>query len=765
MQTSPSSRTSASAAKSGDASDWKQTSCILCECNCGLEVQVGGEGGRHLVRFKGDRQHPVSKGYVCEKAGRLDHYQNGPDRLLQPLRRRGDGSFETIDWHTAITEVAERLARTRDQHGGSSILYYGGGGQGNHLPGAYAVATRRALDMRYRSNALAQEKTGEFWVSHRMMGAQTRADFEHCDVALFLGKNPWFSHGIPHARVTLKQMAKDPERTLIVVDPRRTESAAMADIHLQVRPGTDAWLIAAMVAMLLEEDLLDQGFLDRHGSGLEAVRAAFADVDAATYCDHAGVPAEQVRAAARAIGKARAFASFEDLGVQMNRHSTLVRYLHRLLWVLTGNIGKPGTRFIPTTLTPLADGRHKRDTPVTGSRIIGGLVPCNVIAEEILTDHPKRFRAMIVETANPVHSLADSQRFAEALEALDTLVVIDVALTETARLADYVLPASTQFEKAEATFFNFEFPENFFHLRQRVFEPPEGPLSEAEIHSRLVEALGGFEGLPLDELRAAAEQGLPAYAQAFAKAAATDPRLGFLAPVVLYRTLGPSLPVELAEGAVLLGIVLRAVARTPEPIARAGFSGPPPVAALALFRAILSSPSGLVFSEDRWEEVMGRVGTADGRIELALDDLLETFRKLGAGPVDHDEEFPFVLSAGERRSFTANTIFRAKGWRKKDAEGALRMSPEDATALGLETGEAASLSTRRGSVVVPVEVTDSMLPGHLSLPNGMGLTGEGRSHGGVAPNDLTDAAHRDPYAGTPFHKSVPARVEKVMAGP
>ncbi|MGB5546172.1 MAG: molybdopterin-dependent oxidoreductase, partial [Polyangiales bacterium] len=189
---------------------WEKTACILCECNCGLEVQIGGEGNRHLTRIRGDKAHPSSKGYACEKPHRLDYYQNGTDRLTSPLRRKDDGTFEEIDWDTAIREVAARLSALRDEHGGETIFYYGGGGQGNHLPGAYATATRRALGSRYRSSALAQEKTGEFWVGGRLMGNMTRADFEHCEVGLFIGKNPWQSHGIARARVTLKEMAKDP---------------------------------------------------------------------------------------------------------------------------------------------------------------------------------------------------------------------------------------------------------------------------------------------------------------------------------------------------------------------------------------------------------------------------------------------------------------------------------------------------------------------------------------------------------------------------
>jgi anaerobic selenocysteine-containing dehydrogenase len=761
---------------------WKPTACILCECNCGVEVELGGDGGRHLTRIRGDRKHPASRGYACEKAQRLDHYQHGKDRVTTPLRRRADGSFEPIDWDTAIREVAARLAAVRDAHGGDTIFYYGGGGQGNHLPGAYATATRRTLGSRYRSSALAQEKTGEFWVSDRMLGTYTRADFEHCDVAFFLGKNPWQSHSIARARVTLKEIAGDPARTLIVVDPRRTETAEMADIHLQVRPGMDVWLLAAILAVLVEEDLVDHAFLAAHAVGLDPVLAALRAAKVAGCCAAAGVDEALVRRAARALGNARALASFEDLGVQMNRSSTLVSYLHRLLIALTGSFGAPGTHYPPTTLVPLMASGATRKSPVAGARIVGGLVPCNVIAEEILTDHPRRYRAMIVEAANPAHSLADSPRFREALRALDTVVVIDVAMSETARLADYVLPASTQFEKAEATFFNFEFPENYFHLRPRLFPPPEapvqvarehvrsvvlqGPLPEAEIHARLAEAWGAVTEADLTPLREAAKLGLPAYAQAVAMMTTSDARLAAQAPILLYRTM--DLPDDLREGAVVLGLALRAAMTSGASLARAGFGGGPVEAALALFNAIIDNPSGVVFAVDTWDAVRGRIGTGDGKIHLDLPDLLDELGKvLGGAVAARDEAFPFVLSAGERRSFTANTIIRDPSWRKKDADGALRVSPDDAAALGVRSGESVRLTTRRASVVVTVLVSDTMSRGHVSLPNGLGVTypaDDGVPARGVAPNELTSIEDRDPFVGTPWHKHVPARLERVAAG-
>ena len=750
-----------------NTTSWKPTACILCECNCGIEVEV--EDG-HLVRLRGDKRHPGSRGYACEKAHRLDYYQHSEDRVTTPLRRRADGSFEAIDWDTAIAEVSARLAHVRDAFGGDKIFYYGGGGQGNHLPGAYATATRRVLGSRWRSSALAQEKTGEFWIADRMLGAQTRADFEHCDVGLFLGKNPWHSHSIARARVTLKEMSKDPARCLIVIDPRRTETAELADIHLAVRPGTDAWLLSAMVAVIAQEDLVDHTFLAERTTGWEAVSAALAEIPVAEYAARSGVPEDDVRRAARAIAAAERFSSFEDLGVQMNRHSTLVSYLHRLLWLSTGNLGKPGTHYIPTGLIQFASGDSGRRSPVVGARIISGLVPCNVIAEEILSDHEDRYRAMIVEAANPAHSLADSQQMREALRALDTLVVIDVAMSETAREADYVLPASTQFEKAEATFFNFEFPENYFHLRAPLFDPPrsadgQGPLPEAEIHARLVEALGGLTEEDLAPLHAAAAQGLEAYAGALMQRVLGDARLRHLAPVVLYRTLGPVLPEGLAEGAVLLGLAFQAAMTNPGSLARAGFSGPPPQVAIALFEKMLASPSGLIFAIDEWPEVAKRVRTPGKRAQLALEDMLAELASLAAAPEPRDPEFPFVLSAGERRSFTANTIIRDPDWRKKDSGGALRLSLADARALEVESGDSVRLTTARGAVVVPVEVSRAMQEGHLSLPNGLGLgypTGDGaEAKTGVAPNELTDAGARDPFVGTPWHKSVPARLERV----
>jgi anaerobic selenocysteine-containing dehydrogenase len=442
------------ATEAGASPAWRPSACILCECNCGIEILVGADG-HSFEKIRGDKRHPASQGYTCNKALQLDVYQNGRSgRVTRPLRRRPDGTFEELDWDTAISEIAERLGSIRDAHGGESIFYYGGGGQGNHLGGAYAPATMAAFGARYRSSALAQEKTGEFWVNARLLGLPNRADVEHCEVAVFVGKNPYQSHGFPRARAVLKEIGKDPARSMIVIDPVRTETAELADFHLQLRPGTDIYVVTALAALLVQDGGMATEWLAEHAdpAGLASVVRVLEQVPVDDYCAIADLDPALVRRAARRIAEAESVAMLEDLGVQMNKDSTLVSYVEKLIWLLTGNLGKRGAQYVFSSMSAIGRDRGHRAgegprSPVVDAPIIGGLVPCNVIPDEILTDHPARYRAMIVESANPAHSLADSQRMKQALEALDLVVVNDLALTATPRLAAYVLPAPTHLEK------------------------------------------------------------------------------------------------------------------------------------------------------------------------------------------------------------------------------------------------------------------------------------------------------------------------------
>lgn len=818
--------------------DWHKSACILCECNCGIEIKLDG---RKLSRIRGDKDHPASGGYTCEKALRLDFYQNGRHRITTPLRRAADGTYEEISWDTALSEIAAKLLAVRARHGGDKIFFYGGGGQGNHLGGAYGKALMAALGAKYYSNALAQEKTGEMWVDGKLYGGHTKGDFEHAEVVLFLGKNPWQSHSFPRARPTLKAIAADPERAMIVIDPRRSETARLADFHLQVRPGTDAWCVSAMLAVLVEEDLLDHAFLRAHTTGLAPVLAALATIPVTEFAAHCGVPEELLRTATRRFAAARSATTYEDLGIQQAPHSTLVSYLNKLLWILTGNFGRPGTMYLHSTLAAVAGtgGAPKgkpakgiskqwrkvvaettargatalsallptlatapvtaaptrrltrtllrtavpalagnlggmgggsaaggKTTPVTGARIIAGLVPCNSITEEILTDHPDRFRAMWIDSSNPVHSLADSERMRTAMRSLELSVVIDVALTETARVADYVLPASSQFEKWESTFFNVEFPHNTFQLRPPVLDPLPGTRAESDIYTGVIRELGLVDPALVDRLVRARENGTDTFALTFFSAVAGNPSLLNLAPYLLHEALGPHLPAGAANAATLWGAAHLCAFANPAAVRRAGFTGTGIEPGERLFDAILTRHAGVTFTVDTWDDVWAYVKRRDRRFTVHIPELIAELDQLRVTPPDFTtDEYPFTLSAGERRAFTANTIIRDPGWRRRGGDGELRISPADAAELALRDGTRVTVITETGRATAVVEISDMMQQGHLSLPNGMGLdTTDGSGapiRTGVAANELTSVERRDRFAGTPWHKNVPARIEPV----
>jgi len=747
---------------------WHKTACVLCSNNCGVEVRLDD---RAITRVRGNKAHVSSKGYTCEKALRIDHYQNARSRLTSPMKRLPDGSYIEVDWQTAIAEVAAGFTAVGEAHGSDKIMYYGGGGQGNHLCGAYGAATRRALGITRRSNALAQEKTGEAWVEGRMYGTHTHGEFHEAEVLIFLGKNPWHSHGFDEARRVLKEVAKDDARTMIVIDPRRTETADLADYWLAVKPGTDAFLLAAIGAVIVEENLVATDWLAENVTGVDETTAAFATVSISDFGERCGVEEAMVREVARRIAGAVSVSIFEDLGVEMAPHSTLVSYLQRAISVLVGSFGKPGAMTAHTSLIPLfsygASGAEPLD-PVTGGAIISGLVPCNEIADGMLSDHPERTRALLIESANPVHSLADSAKFREAMRAAEFTVVIDVAMTETATEASYVLPAASQYEKVETTFFNMSFPENRICLRPPILRPLEGSLPEAEIHSRLIQELGVVNEADLVPLREAAAEGYDAFAAAFMGAAAGNPAMAGVGAVVLYETLGRVLP-DGMEGAAPLWFSAQQVAmKYPEQVRAAGHVGDGPALGNNLFDAMISNPDGVVFTRHEQGEAWNLLRTLDQKIQLAVPELLAEITRLADAPSRYTtDEYPLVLSAGERRSFTANTIMRDPGWRKKDLEGALRLSPADAESLGVVDGARVRVSTPGGVAVAVAEVNDTMMPGHIALPNGLGLgyspAGGAPEITGVAPNELTTTDWCDPIAGTPWHKHVPARVELVTS--
>lgn len=752
------------------------TACILCSRNCGLKVEIDG---RRFVRVRGDEAHPDSKGYLCQKAARLEHYQNHPDRLRHPLKRMPDGRFERIGWDQALREIAARLVAIRDRHGGNAFAFAGGAGQGNHLGSAYSRQLLPAMRSRFAYNSLGQEKTGDFWVNGRLFGHQTchtTEDVERADCVLFIGCNPFQSHGIPRARHTLRELRRDPGRTVVVVDPRRTETAEQADVHLQLRPGTDAYLLAALLAIVVREGLHDREFLARHCTGFAEVERHLRSVPVGEYIRRADVSPGDVERVARQFAAARRACVRVDLGTQHTLHTTLNAYLEKLLWLVTGKFGREGTNNLHSFLMPIlghTDERRKiegKPLPVTayhGMHPIAGIFPPNILPDEILRAGEQRVRAVVVDSANPLLTWADTAAFERAFASLELLVTVDVAMTETARLAHYVLPAASQFEKWEATGFNLEFPANYFHLRHPLFDPFGESLPEPEIYTRLLVHMGVIpERHPwlatVARLQPAAANYLPFLASLDAVLARRRHWAPYAASII-YRTLGPTLPDGAAAAGFLLPLAMQYADRHGAAVRRAGHAGGRRTLGSRLFRAILGQRSGVVLSRHECEEVWNLVRTPDRRIHLAIPEMLAELRQLARAPAGAGA-YPFILMAGERRSYNANQIFRDPAWRKTDRDGAMRVHPADAAGLGVADGERAVVESAAGEIEVVVATDDSVRPGVVTLPHGYGSGFQGRGPIGPELNRLTCAAHCDPFTKTPYHKYVPVRIRRCVPG-
>jgi anaerobic selenocysteine-containing dehydrogenase len=426
----------------------------------------------------------------------------------------------------------------------------------------------------------------------------------------------------------------------------------------------------------------------------------------------------------------------------------------------------PGGNFIPGAVMPLGGHSDERNpktwrTIATDFPAIMGTFPPNVMPEEILSNHPERLRAALVSAANPLRSYADTTAYEEAFRALELLVVMDVAFTETASLAHYVLPAASQFEKWEGTFFSWTFPEVFFQMRPPVVDREEETLEEGEILTRLADKLGLIPEIP-ETLYQAASGDRMNYAAQLMAFAQSEPRAMKFMPFILGKTLGKAL--GSTNLAALWGMLQIAPKSFRENAVRAGF-GPGIGMGEEIFQAILEHPEGILIGKSDSENHFNELQTEDKRINLLIPELEEPVKRITVenekAALQLTADYPLILAAGRHMDYNANTIMRDPAWNQSNPRACtLLMHPSDAAGLGLTDAQTVNVMTEAGSEELELEVTDTARPGHVTIPHGFGLIYKGQKYGANV-NRLTKNTHRDAIAGTPLHRFVPCRVEAV----
>jgi anaerobic selenocysteine-containing dehydrogenase len=397
-------------------------------------------------------------------------------------------------------------------------------------------------------------------------------------------------------------------------------------------------------------------------------------------------------------------------------------------------------------------------TMATDYPAIMGVFPPNVLPEEIDNDRLDRVRAVIVSDSNPLRSYADTTAYEAAFSELDLLVTLEISMSETAALSDYVLPARSPYEAWDGTFFSLTYPGIFFQMRHPVLPPSGEALETSEIFVRLADRLGLIPEIP-QELVEAARGDRMAFGATLMGYFGQHPEAAAMAPFVLAKTLGVALGSSALSA--LWGLLMTAPEESRKNAARAGFE-PGPAMGEEIFQAILEHPEGIWVGRTD-DDQFGRLKTDDGRVNILIEELAESVTRLDAvseaAALAPDPEFPLVLGAGFRTDNQANTLMRNPVWIKGRRACTARIHPSTAGEHGISDGDTVRVATEAGEVQLEAEVTETVRPGQVAIPHGFGLDYEGGAYG-INVNRLTPAANRDPIAGTPYHRYIPCRVTK-----
>ncbi|MFF0759968.1 molybdopterin oxidoreductase family protein [Streptomyces sp. NPDC003737] len=731
--------------------------CPLCEATCGLTLTVEDD---RVTGARGDRDDVFSRGFICPKGASFGAADSDPDRLRTPLVRRG-GELREATWDEAFDAVAAGLRPVVERYGPHAVGVVLGNPNVHTVAGAlYPTVLLAGLRTRSLFTASTLDQMPKHVSSGLLYGdanAVPVPDLDRTDHLLLIGANPLESNGslctAPDFPGKLKGL-RARGGTLTVIDPRRTRTARLADRHVAVRPGTDALLLAAMTHVLFEEDLVDLGHLAPYVQGVDDVAAAVRDFTpeaAAGACD---VGADTIRTLARELAAAPTAAVYGRIGSCTVPHGTLASWLVDVLNVLTGNLDRPGGALFPLSATdraprPAGPGRGfalgRWNSRVSRHPEAKGELPISALAEEIdtATDDGSRIRAVIAVAANPVLSAPDGDRLDKALGSLDFMVVVDPYLNETSRHAHVLLPPPPP---SRAPHFDFAF--NTLAVRNQVrytraavpLEP--GRMAETEILARLVLAATGMHGADPEAVDAmVVDQTLgKAVTEAYSPVHGRDPRelAGLLT--------GDNGPERRLDMMLRLGPYGDGFgARTD---------------GLSLER-LLAHPHGIDLGPLR-SRLPQPLKTVSGKVELLprpiADDLPRLKRALG-------ERADGLVLVGRRHLRSNNSwLHNVPALTGGSNRCTLHIHPSDAERLGLVDGARVRVKGAGGAVTVPVEFTEGIRPGVVSLPHGWGhdRPGTRMSHASLDPgvnvNQLLDGSLLDPLSGNAVLNGVPVEL-------
>ena len=726
--------------------------CPLCEACCGLEITVRGD---EVVRIRGDRDDPFSKGFICPKGSTLKQLHEDPDRLTRPRIRTAEG-WKDASWHEAFDEIARRLAPVLERHGRDALGVVIGNPSTHNLGGTLygrpvlkAAGTRKIFSASTVDQMPKHVSAGLMWGRPDMFPLP---DIDRTDYMLVVGANPWVSNG---SLVTAPDMpgrlgALRERGTLVVVDPIRTKTAENASEHLTIRPGTDTWWLLALIHTLYDEELVELGRLADHISGVDEVRGLVTAYSPEAVADRCGIEAETTRRIAREFASAERACAYGRMGAHTVEFGTLASWATDVLNVLTGNLDRPGGIMFnnaPTQLmAPSTPGGRgfalgRWTGPVSGFGEVKGELPAATLAQEI-TDPAEGIKALFVMACNPVRSFPNSERIAEALDGLDLLVAVDPYVTATSARAHVILPPTSALERSHYDFaFESAMVRAFAKYSPPVF--PTDAMREEEILARLSLVIGGA---PTDaDPYAVHEQMIEAM---------VDAEIARLASPIHGRDrhdiLAALEPWTWSEQ--IIDFRLR-VGRFGD-----GFGANPD--GITLRKLVGEHPHGIDFGP-LVERFPDAIKTVSGTVELAPEPIVADLARLAAAP-DPDDRLRLVGRRNLRtvNSWTHNVHVVIKG----REQCALQVHPDDAGRLGLDVGGRAAITSRVGKVTAPVEITDAVMPGVVCLPHGWGYDDESiemhtaRTRPGTNSNALTDDGPLDLLSGNAVLNGIPVEV-------